>query len=125
MSRFAFVLSLMLALAGIAAEQNNMPSEELEKLLARNEVIFLDVRESKELDEHGTVEGYIHIPIGQLESRLSELPKDKVIVTACQRGGRASKAAELLKKNGYHVAGSCGMAEWKGQKSRKIVKPNS
>jgi rhodanese-related sulfurtransferase len=40
------------------------------------------VREPKELAELGTIKGYVNIPLGQLESRLSEIPKDKLIVTA-------------------------------------------
>jgi len=40
------------------------------------------VREPKELTELGTIKGYVNIPLGQLESRLSEIPKDKLIVTA-------------------------------------------
>jgi len=30
-----------------------------------------------------------------------------------KRGGRAARAAAILRKNGYKVIGSCGLAEWK------------
>ena len=43
---------------------------------------FLDVREPSELEELGTLEGYVNIPLGQIEKRLSEIPKDKAIITA-------------------------------------------
>jgi rhodanese-related sulfurtransferase len=51
-------------------------------LLEKGEVFFLDVREPKELEDLGTLEGYVNIPLGQIEKRLSEIPKDKAIITA-------------------------------------------
>jgi rhodanese-related sulfurtransferase len=45
-------------------------------------VFFLDVREAKELEELGTLEGYHNIPFPQLEHRLGELPRDRQILTA-------------------------------------------
>ena len=54
---------------------------DLDKLM-QEEALLLDVREPKELEELGTLEGYVNIPIGQLEQRLDELPKDRLIVTA-------------------------------------------
>jgi rhodanese-related sulfurtransferase len=42
---------------------------------------MLDVRERNELEEFGTVKGYLHIPLGQLEQRLGEIPKGKPVVT--------------------------------------------
>lgn len=45
-------------------------------------LFFLDVREEEEIKELGSIAGYVHIPIGQLESRLNEIPKDKLIITA-------------------------------------------
>lgn len=50
--------------------------------LMQEEALLLDVREPKELEELGTLEGYVNIPIGQLEQRLDELPRDRLIVTA-------------------------------------------
>jgi hypothetical protein len=43
---------------------------------------FLDVREAEEIRELGAIAGYVNIPIGQLEARLGEIPKDKLIITA-------------------------------------------
>jgi predicted sulfurtransferase len=59
-----------------------MASDDVMALLEKGEVFFLDVREPKELEELGTLEGYVNIPLGQLEKRLSEVPKDKAIITA-------------------------------------------
>ena len=57
-------------------------ADDIDKLLAEGKVFFLDVREPKELEEFGTRPGYVNIPLGQLEARLNELPKDKAILTA-------------------------------------------
>ena len=96
--------------------------DEVEKALEGKDVFLLDVREPKELDEFGSIKGYVNIPLGQLESRLQEVPKDKVIVTLCQRGARAGRAGELLMKNGYKVAGACGILDWKS-KQKPVVYP--
>jgi hypothetical protein len=59
-----------------------MASDDVLTLLEKGEVFFLDVREPKELEELGTFEGYVNIPLGQIEARISEIPKDKAIITA-------------------------------------------
>ena len=59
-----------------------MASDDVWTLVEKGEVFFLDVREPRELEELGTLEGYVNIPLGQIESRLSEIPKDKAIITA-------------------------------------------
>jgi hypothetical protein len=57
-------------------------AEEIDKYILEKKVFFLDVREPKELTDLGTLEGYTNIPLGQLEKRLGELPKDRLILTA-------------------------------------------
>jgi rhodanese-related sulfurtransferase len=60
----------------------SLTTEELEKHLKDKKRIFLlDVREPKEISELGSVKGYVNIPLGQLEGRLDEIPKDKLIIT--------------------------------------------
>lgn len=44
--------------------------------------LLLDVRTSEELAEHGTLEGFVHIPIDELEGRIGELPTGVPILTA-------------------------------------------
>jgi hypothetical protein len=57
-------------------------ARDLDAVLAEADVVLLDVREPWELKEHGSRVGYINIPLGELESRLDELPLDKTILTA-------------------------------------------
>ncbi|SRR5579884_146781 len=48
----------------------------------KKDMFFIDVREPKEIEELGSLKGYVNIPLGQIESRLNEIPKDRYIVTA-------------------------------------------
>ena len=95
-------------------ESRRVQPADIDAMLAKGDVVILDVREDSELVETGTVKGAIHIPLGQLETRLGELPKDKVILTACRGGGRASRALALLESKGFKTAGFCGLKDYSG-----------
>jgi NADPH-dependent 2,4-dienoyl-CoA reductase/sulfur reductase-like enzyme/rhodanese-related sulfurtransferase len=63
---------------------------------------LLDVREPVELAVE-TVQGAVNIPLGQLRSRLGELPRDREIVAICRSGGRAYFATRILLQNGFNA----------------------
>jgi rhodanese-related sulfurtransferase len=63
-------------------EDKRVKAEDIDAVLSKGDVILLDVREPKEIEELGGYEGAINIPMAQLEKRLGELPKDKTILTA-------------------------------------------
>jgi predicted sulfurtransferase len=65
-----------------APKAPRMASDDVLTLLEKGQIFFLDVREPQELETLGTFEGYVNIPVGQIEKRLGEIPKDKTIVTA-------------------------------------------
>ena len=111
-----------IGLARADEKPKQLTVEEVEKALANGNAFLLDVREPRELEESGTIKGYVNIPLSQLASRLNEIPKDKMIVTLCQRGVRAERAGELLLKHGYKVAGACGIQDWKN-KEKPVVYP--
>ena len=93
------------------------------KLEAGEDVYLLDVRNPDELEEHGMIAGSVNIPIDQLEERLAEVPKDKAVVTYCMRGGRASRAAKLLRENGYSEPIEYGgITAWK-EAGKPVVQP--
>jgi rhodanese-related sulfurtransferase len=81
-----------------------------------NDAVILDVREDDEWAA-GHAPGAIHIPIGDLPSRLAELAKagqggGSVAVT-CRGGGRSSRAVAWLTQQGYDVANlEGGMKAW-------------
>jgi hydroxyacylglutathione hydrolase len=63
------------------------------------DVVVLDVRNDNEWNE-GHIPSAIHIPLGHLADRISEVPDDKRVVVQCQGGGRSSIGASLLQKMG-------------------------
>jgi rhodanese-related sulfurtransferase len=68
---------------------------------------MLDVREPFELAVEN-VSGAVNIPLGQLRSRLSELPRDKEINVICRSGGRAYLATRILLQNGFKAKNVSG-----------------
>jgi molybdopterin/thiamine biosynthesis adenylyltransferase/rhodanese-related sulfurtransferase len=77
---------------------------------------LLDVREQDEWDE-GQLPGAIHIPRGNLESRIESAIPDKSqrIVIYCAAGNRSAFAAKSLEELGYDNVASLagGYTEWK------------
>lgn len=74
---------LAMGLLGQDAVKRVTDAEELEQLIKKeSNLFFLDVREPKEIEELGSMKGYVNIPIGELEKRIQEVPKDKTIITA-------------------------------------------
>jgi rhodanese-related sulfurtransferase len=71
------------AIVALAQTRKITDSDELAKLLKdEKNMFFLDVREPKEIEELGSLKGYVNIPLGELEKRMNEVPKDKTIITA-------------------------------------------
>lgn len=63
---------------------------------------ILDVRDEDEA-MHGMLKGAKNIPTQEIMDRLSEIPKDKEIITHCATGVRAEIAYHTLKDAGYKV----------------------
>ena len=81
--------------------------------LDREEWFFLDVREQSEWNQ-GHIEEATLIPLGQLQDRQDELPKDQKIVVVCRSGNRSAQARDLLLKAGFTEVTSMagGMNDW-------------
>ena len=69
--------------------------------------VILDVREPFELAVEN-VDDAINIPLGQLRSRLNELPRDKTIQVVCRSGQRAYYATRMLLQNGFDARNVSG-----------------
>ena len=63
-------------------------------------VYLLDVREPDEYAA-GHIPGITLIPMGEVASRLTELPRDKEIIVTCRTGNRSSQIADLLREQGF------------------------
>lgn len=68
---------------------------------------IIDVR-TPEKYESGHLSSSINIPLGQLRSRLNEIPKDKTIYLHCQVGFMAYIAQRILLHNGYDAVNFTG-----------------
>ncbi len=78
----------------------------------RHDATILDVRGRGEFEE-GHIPGALNIPLGELESRIDEVPAGNVAIH-CQGGGRSAIAASILQSRGRddiaNMAG--GFSEW-------------
>jgi predicted sulfurtransferase len=81
----ALAIALLPALAGPAAAADDAPrlaADEVKRLAEKGDVVILDVRGKDAYDmEHA--EGAVSIPLQELEARMSELPKNKLIAAYC------------------------------------------
>jgi rhodanese-related sulfurtransferase len=78
-------------------------------------VCYLDVREPYEWDS-GHIEGSLHVPIGDIQSRFEELDKDTPIVVVCQVGQRSALVSEFLVAKGYDAQNlEGGLDAWASQ----------
>ncbi|HUO08327.1 MAG TPA: FAD-dependent oxidoreductase [Phycisphaerae bacterium] len=69
--------------------------------------LLLDVREPAELAVE-SVPGALNIPMGQLRSRLAELPRDRDIRVICRSAQRAYYATRILMQNGFKAKNISG-----------------
>ena len=50
------------------------------KLDSGEKMLLIDVREDWELKQDGAIPGAIHIPVGELDARMKDIPKDVQLV---------------------------------------------
>lgn len=111
------LVELRLALEQMASNPKELAPQDrdsLVKLAKKGEVIVIDVRPPTEY-EAAHLPFARSIPLEELKTRLSELPKGKMVVAYC-RGPyclMARDAVELLRKKGYDaIRLPEGVAEW-------------
>lgn len=64
------------------------------------DVFVIDVREQWEYDE-GHIPGVTLIPMGEVSSRLSEIPTDQEVIVTCRSGNRSGQITDYLREQGY------------------------
>ncbi len=81
--------------------------------------VLLDVRTRGEW-RNGHLPESVNVPVGDLDQRLDEVPRDRPVVVHCQTGARAAIAASLLKARGYADVRLFpgGYAEWQAEGQR-------
>jgi rhodanese-related sulfurtransferase/TusA-related sulfurtransferase len=97
---------------------NTISNEELQKKIeeSNENMMIIDVRESAEF-VFNHIPNAVSIPLGELESRLDELQKEKEIFVICRTGSRSDFAAQKLAENGFTKVVNVvpGMSEWSGK----------
>lgn len=90
-------------------------NEQLAEKIKDDSVVIIDVREPAEY-AFGHIPGAISIPLGELEDRIHELPKNKTIYVVCRTGTRSGLAAQKLAKKGFTNVWNVvpGMSKWEG-----------
>ncbi len=79
------------------------PQSDWETVAARPDAWYLlDVRTSQEYAA-GHVPNAVNIPVDELRSRLSEIPRERRIAAYCQVGQRGYLAARILAQKGFDV----------------------
>lgn len=65
-----------------------------------DDIQLIDVREADEV-AIASIPNAVHIPLGQVMARASEIDPNRETVIHCKMGGRSAKAIEALKRSGF------------------------
>lgn len=91
----------------------------------RSEGAFvLDVRQPDEW-EQAHIPGATLIPLGELGSRLNEVPKDQEVLVYCRSGNRSQEGRDILLAAGYQnvTSMSGGINDWISQGLETVSGP--
>jgi hydroxyacylglutathione hydrolase len=90
-----------------------LSASELKERLEENLILAVDVREPSEWKE-GYIQGAERIFFGHLADKAGSLPGEKPVAVVCSVGQRASTAASILKRKGFHEVYNVlgGMTAW-------------
>lgn len=85
-------------------ERENMKikTPDMLALVEEGKAILVDIRFKEEF-EAWHIGASINIPLNELPKRIGELPKDKLIITACPHNDRSNMARMYLTLNGYNA----------------------
>ena len=102
-------------------EIKTISTDEAHKMVSESQCNLIDIRDIRELQKEGQIEGANHIPRGMLEFWLDpesiyfkegKLELDKEMVLFCAGGLRSALAAKTLKDMGFkkvsHIDGGFG-----------------
>ena len=89
-----------------------------------DDIQIVDVREDNEI-AIAKLPNTIHIPLGQIVNRMSEIDPARETVVHCKMGGRSARAIEALKRSGFtgnliNLAG--GITAWSNDVDASVPK---
>ena len=123
-STYILIAVLVLGFLFYSRAQANIPtitSDEAREYLNDSNYQFIDVRTDSEYTS-GHIPKSIHIPLHEIQNRLSEIDslKNNNIIAYCRSGARSSKATKILIEAGFKVLNlSGGVLSWKGDLTKK------
>ena len=98
------------------------PRQFLERRAAGDDMTLLDVREDWEIALAPVPSAIVHIPMGRIADRVSELDAQRETVVICRSGGRSMQVAQFLATRGFgsvsNLAG--GILAWSRDLDPKI-----
>jgi len=83
------------------------PTEFVERRSRGESLTLLDVREEWELGV-ASVPDVVHIPMGEVADRLSEIDRGREVVVLCRSGRRSLQVANFLQQNGFQAVNLAG-----------------
>jgi len=103
----------------LASAREQVPEVQVADLAARRDAgddpLVIDVREQSEWDE-GHIPGAVHVPRGNLESRIMGVARpDQDVILSCASGNRSLLAGITLREMGFENVSSLagGFQRWK------------
>ena len=112
----ALVSGALLAVPMLKGAAGGLTAANAVQLINREKAVLIDVCGADEYAA-GHAGGAKSVPLGELESRLPNVVKNKAIpvVMMCASGARASRAAAMARKLGYENAQvlAGGLKAWK------------
>jgi rhodanese-related sulfurtransferase len=99
----------------IAIGAKETSPDEIKKQMAAGGKFMLIHVDPAENYAKETIPGAVSIPLAELPERLKTIPKDTVLVFACNRGPRSSQAAKIAEEAGFTATSFCPIMKWKEQ----------
>jgi rhodanese-related sulfurtransferase len=109
-----------------ASQAKVLTRAEIDELLSKpDQILIIDVRRPDEVKDIGGFPVYLSVQISDLENRLAYIPRDRTIIALSNHANRGGRAADILTKAGFKVAGAAGAEDYEAQggKLTKIVPP--
>jgi rhodanese-related sulfurtransferase len=98
------------------------PRQFVEQRAAGAAMTLLDVREDWEVQLAPAPTQFVHIPMGEITTRLAELDSTADVVVICRSGGRSMQVAHFLDRQQFASVANLtgGILEWSRDLDPKI-----
>jgi len=97
----------------LAVGAKEKTAEELKQMMGSgSKFMLIDVNPKAQFEKE-TIPGAVNIPLEEIDEGLKKIPKDTVLVFACNRGPRSSQAAKIAEAAGFTSTTFCPIMKWK------------